>query len=165
MVTAFSFLKAPTPPLPRLKPVAFLLGTNQMSAQANITLNDGAATPVAHTFQARGADMKLAKWTDTSAGVGLGMGVLTLTYNQSAGTNATYKVEGRVTIPVMEVISGSDGGFVPVPKVAFNLFAKFEIVIPNRASLQNRKDILAYAKNYLSSTTVSDAVVDFNPPN
>lgn len=136
-----------------------------MAAQANLSLNDGQTTPVAHTFSARGADMKLARWTDTSAGIGIGMGDITLSCDQARGTNASYKVEARITIPVMEVVSGSDGGYTPVPKVAFNLFAKMEIVVPNRASLQNRKDILAYAKNLLANAVMTSAVVDFEPPN
>jgi hypothetical protein len=109
--------------------------------------------------------MKLARWTDTSAGIGIGMGVVTLSYDQANTGNGAYRVEARVTIPVMETISGSDGGYTPQPKVAFNLFAKVEFVVPNRASLQNRKDILAYAKNLLAATVMSDTVVDFNPPN
>lgn len=136
-----------------------------MSAQADLSLNDGQASPVAHTFSARGADMKLALWTDVSGGIGIGMGKVTLSYAQADGSNSAYKVEGRVTIPVMEVISGADGGYTPVPKVAFNLFAKIEIVIPNRASLQNRKDILAYVKNFAANAVLTSTVVDFNPPN
>lgn len=136
-----------------------------MSAQADLVLNDGQGTPVAHTFSARGADMKLALWSDVSGGIGIGMGQVTLSNVQQTGTSSAYKVEGRITIPVMEVVSGSDGGYTPVPKVAFNLFAKVEFVIPNRASLQNRKDILAYAKNFLANAVVTSTVVDFNPPN
>lgn len=136
-----------------------------MSAQGNLTLNDGQATPVAHTFSARGADMKLALWTDVSGGIGIGMGKVTLSNVTTAGVSAAYKVEARVTIPVMETISGDAGGYTPVPKVAFNLFGKVEFVVPSRASLQNRKDILAYVKNLLANAVMSDTVVDFNPPN
>lgn len=136
-----------------------------MSTQANLSLNDGQASPVAHTFSARGADMKMALWTDVSGGIGIGMGKITLSYVQGPASTAGWKVEARVTIPQMETISGSDGGYTPVPKVAFNLFGKVEFVIPNRASLQNRKDILAYVKNLLAATVISDTIVDFNPPN
>lgn len=136
-----------------------------MSAQANVVINDGQAAPVAHTFSARGADMKLALWTDTSGGIGIGMGKITLSYVQQPASNGSYKVEARVTIPVMETISGSDGGYTPVPKVAFNLFSKIEFVVPNRASLQNRKDLLAYTKNLLAQAVMSDTIHDYNPPN
>lgn len=109
--------------------------------------------------------MKLAFWTDVSGGIGIGMGKITLSNVQTTGPNASYKVEARITIPVMETISGDAGGYTPVPKVAFNLFAKTEIVVPNRASLQNRKDILAYAKNLLAHAMMTSTVVDFDPPN
>jgi hypothetical protein len=136
-----------------------------MSAQGNLSLNDGQATPVAHTFSARGADMKLALWTDVSGGIGIGMGKITLSNVQSTNGAAAYRVEARVTIPVMEVISGSDGGYTPVPKVAFSMFGKIEFVCPNRSSLQNRKDILAYVKNLAANAVMSDTVETFNPPN
>jgi hypothetical protein len=136
-----------------------------MSAQANLVLNDGQATPVAKTFSARGADLKLAKYTDVSGGIGIGMAQVTLSYVQSNASNGSYKVEARITLPVMETISGSDGGYTPIPKVAFNVFGKVEFVVPNRASLQNRKDILAFAKNLLSHTLMTETVVDYNPPN
>lgn len=136
-----------------------------MSLQANLVLNDGQATPVARTFSARGADLKLANYIDVSGGIGIGMGKITLSYVQANAANGSYKVEARITLPVMETISGSDGGYTPIPKVAFNLFAKCEFVVPNRASLQNRKDILAYAKNLLAHTLMTETVVDYNPPN
>lgn len=136
-----------------------------MAAQAALVLNDGQATPVARTFSARGADMKLAKWTDVSGGIGIGMGEVTLSNSQQSGSNSSYKVEGRITIPTMEVVSGSDGGYTPVPKVAFNSFAKVEIVMPNRASLQERKNILAYVKNFVAHAVFTSTVVDFDPPN
>lgn len=136
-----------------------------MSQQANLVLNDGQTTPVAKTFSARGADMKMALYTDVSGGIGIGMGKITLSYVQSPAPNGTYRVEMRITIPVLEVISGSDGGYTPVPKVAFNCFHKSEFVVPNRASLQDRKNILAYAKNALAHALLSETVVDLNPPN
>jgi len=136
-----------------------------MSAQASLTINDGQATPVAKTFSARGADMKMALYTDVSGGIGIGMAKITLSNAQSVSGNGSYKVEARITIPVMETISGSDGGYTPIPKVAFNVFGKIEFVVPNRSSLQNRKDILAYVKNLAAHAVMSETVVDYNPPN
>jgi hypothetical protein len=136
-----------------------------MSAQANITINDGQATPVAHTFSARGADMKMALWTDVSGGIGIGMGKISLSYAQGAKSADAFKTEMRITIPTLETISGSDGGYTPSPKVAYNSFAKVEIVCPNRSTLQERKNILAYVKNALANAVISDTVQDFNPPN
>jgi hypothetical protein len=136
-----------------------------MGTQANIVINDGAATPVAHTFSARGADMAMAVWTNVAPGIGIGMEKATLSYRQDPSAAGSYKVEGRLTLPQMETISGSDGGYTPIPKVAFNCFAKVEFVMPNRASLQNRKDLLALTKNFLANAVWTDTVVNYDPPN
>jgi len=135
-----------------------------MSAQANIVINDGQAAPVAHTFAPRGATLDLAKWNDVSGGIGIGMPAISISNTHTGkGSDSVYRVDVRVTVPVMEVISGSDGGYTPVPKVAFSDFCKIEFAIPDRATLQNRKDILAYVKNLMAHAVMSDTVVDLNP--
>jgi hypothetical protein len=45
------------------------------------------------------------------------------------------------------------------------MFGKAELVAPSRATLQNRKDILAFLKNALAHSVMSETFVDFNPPN
>jgi len=136
-----------------------------MSSQSAITLNDGQATPVAKTFSARGATASLAKWMDVSGGIGIGVPVITMGNLQSGkGSDSAFKLDLRITLPVLEVISGSDNGYTPQPKVAFNLFAKMELVAPNRSTLQNRKDILAFAKNLLATTVVSESFCNWDVP-
>jgi hypothetical protein len=137
-----------------------------MSIQTNLVIADGAATPVSHTYIARGADMRMAKWLETAGGVPIGMPVLTLANNDTTDRkDGSVSIELRLTIPILEVISGSDGGYTPQPKVAFKLFGKVQLVAPNRASMQNRKDLLALVKSALATTTVSETFVDLNPPN
>jgi hypothetical protein len=136
-----------------------------MSSQSALTLNDGQATPVARTFSARGATASLAKWADVSGGIGIGVPVITMgNLTSGKGSDSAFKLDMRITLPVLEVISGSDGGYTPQPKVAFNLFAKLELVAPNRSTAQNRKDILAFAKNLLSHATTTDAFVNWDVP-
>jgi len=135
-----------------------------MPTQSNVVLNDGQATPVAHTFSARGASPSLATYLDMANGTQVGLGKITLANKATPGAGGSWKTEARITIPVMEAISGSVGGYDPAPKVAFELFAKLEIVCPNRATLAQRKDILAYAKNLAAHASVSALVVDFDPP-
>lgn len=136
-----------------------------MSVQTNLVLNDGQSTPVAKTFSARGADMALAMWKDISGGVPIGFPTITLKNTESKGSNGAYRVEARITIPVLEVISGDAGGYLAVPKVAYNMFAKVELVSPSRASLQNRKDLKAFTANLLGHATLTETFVDYNPPN
>lgn len=136
-----------------------------MSAQTALVLADGQTTPVNKTFSSRGIKGDTALYLDVSSGVGLGLPKLLISYNQSPGTNGATRVKARISLPVMEVISGADGGYTPVPKVAFEVFGKIEFTLPNRASAQNRKDILAFAKNLLGHTVATETVVNFDPPN
>jgi len=136
-----------------------------MSAQANLVLADGQSTPVNHTFSARGADLALAVWKDISAGIGIGVPSITLSYKESDGASGAWRCEARVTIPVLEAISGDAGGYTPSPKVAYKMFGKVEFIAPNRSTVQNRKDLKAYLANLLAATVMSETLVDFNPPN
>jgi len=140
-----------------------------MSAQADIVINDDAATPVAHTFSKRGATMDLAVYKDLSSGMDIGIPVITQSLKKTGkGDTAVNKVDVRIFVPVLETISGSDGGYTPSPKVAYQLANKMEFWSPVRSSLQNRKDLFAYAKNLLAissgSNSVYQAVVNFDIP-
>lgn len=136
-----------------------------MSAQSSLVLNDGQATPVAKTFSARGADMQLAVWKDITSGISIGFPTITISNKERTGSNGTYRVEARFALPVLEVISGDVGGYTPSPKVAYTMFGKVELVSPNRATVQNRKDLRAFVANLMGHATMTETFVDFNPPN
>jgi len=140
-----------------------------MSAQADIVINDDAATPVAHTFSKRGATMDLAVWKDLSSGMDIGLPIITQSLRKlGKGDTASNKTDVRIYVPVLETISGSDGGYTPSPKVAYQLAVKLEFWAPVRSSLQNRKDLFAYVKNLLAVTAASNptyqSVVNFDIP-
>lgn len=136
-----------------------------MSAQTNTVLNDGQSTPVAKTFSARGADMALAVWKDVSGGISIGFPTITLSNRETDSINGTYRVEARVMLPVLETVSGDAGGYVPSAKVAYKLLGKVELIAPNRATLQNRKDLRAFVANLLDHAVITETFIDFNPPN
>lgn len=94
-----------------------------MSAISNITVFDGAATPVSHTLVpvdvSRGKDIVTANWREVTAGVP--------TYAQVRATaslqrlkSGVWKSEFRVVVPVMESVSGQNAaGYTAAPKVAY----------------------------------------------
>lgn len=128
-----------------------------MAAQADIVINDGQASPVAHTFSKRGATSVLATYKDISGGIPIGYPMITVGFAQTGpARDSVWKTDARIVLPSMEVISGSDGGYTPRPKVAYSHFARIELVSPNRSSLQERKDIVAYAKNLLALAVILD---------
>lgn len=133
-----------------------------MAAIASLTLADGQATPVNKTFIPMDCTSALAVWTDRSSGIGLGMPKLDLSVSVKSGQST--KVRGTVAIPVMEVISGADGGYTPSPKVAYTMRGKIDFELPERSTLQNRKDLRAFVRNYLADAVIQKAVEDFERP-
>jgi len=136
-----------------------------MSLQANLVLADGQSTPVNHTFSPRGADLALATWRDISQGIAIGMPTVTISNRDDTAKGGSYRVEARVTVPVLETISGDAGGYTPSPKVAYKMFGKCELVSPARATLANRKDLVAFVKNLMANAVISETFQDFNPAN
>lgn len=139
-----------------------------MPALAPITINDGAATPVAHTFSPMSLDQvrQIANYADRSGGIPIGYPQVRvqLTPPAPGGKSSTedrlYRAKFWVQLPVLEALSVADTGFTPAPTVAYTLRFNGEFILPERATLQNRKDILAYAKNYLALALTTSVVQD-----
>jgi len=135
-----------------------------MSAFANLVLADGQATPVNKTFSPTGL-VPVTKWQDKTSGIAIGMPEVTLSDKMGEGSDGSYKISCRVRVPVLEVISGSDAGYTPAPKVAYTCLGVAEFTFPKRSTLQQRKDTHAFLKNLLANTVVAtDAVQNFELP-
>nr|QDH90666.1 MAG: hypothetical protein H4Bulk46484e3101_000003 [Leviviridae sp.] len=133
-----------------------------MAAIAPLVLADGQASPANKTFTPMDCTSQLATWTDRSSGIALGMPSVTLSVVSKSGQPS--KITGKVSLPVMEVISGADGGYTPSPKVAYTCIGKVELTFPDRSTLQNRKDTRAFVKNLLLDTVIQKAVEEFERP-
>lgn len=135
-----------------------------MTAIAALTLADGQATPVNHTFSPApsAAGTGLARWVDRSGGVALGYPAVTFTMREPSKSSRTFKVSAKVVIPVLEQTSASTAtGIQPAPTLAYNLLANLEFVMPERSTLAQRKDLLAYTKNYIADAVLQNAVQNF----
>lgn len=134
-----------------------------MSAIAPLVLADGQATPVNHTFNPVNIDSAgVAKWADRSGGIALGYPVVTLSSRQPTAQSRNYKVTAKVVVPVLDITSPSTGtGIQPAPSKAYDVWCNIDFVLPERSTLQQRKDILAYVKNFLANANLSAAITDF----
>jgi len=136
-----------------------------MSQVSSIVINDGATTPVAHTFAPSRVAVDLVTYQDRSAGVVAGFNILTIGTRFADKRNSAQKVTVRLALPTLAVTAPTTTtGIQPVPVAAYECFASVEFVLPSACSLQNRKDLLALVKNLLATTVISDAVQDLNPP-
>lgn len=132
-----------------------------MAAIANLVLADGQTTPANKTFAPADCTSQLATWTDRSSGIGIGFPEASLSVSHNSEST---RVVGKVVMPVLEVISGSDGGYTPSPKVAYQVVGKFDFLLPKRCTLQNRKDIQAFVKNMIANAVSTKAVEEFERP-
>lgn len=131
-----------------------------MSAIAALTLADGQATPVNHTFNPVNIDSAgIAKWADRSGGIALGYPVVTFSLRSPTKTSRNFKLTAKVVTPILEVTSPSTStGIQPAPTKAYDLLATIDMVLPERSSVAQRKDLLAFLKNFLANAVMTAAV-------
>lgn len=135
-----------------------------MPAIGNITINDGAATPVAHTFSPTKIDSNnVAYLHDRSGGIAIGYPSIALLTKlpspagagQASGSNRVIRNNFKIELPILEVTSASTGsGIQPAPTLSYLCGVDINFRIAERSTLQNRKDILAFAKNLLSNASI-----------
>lgn len=126
-----------------------------MSQITDIVLADGQTTPVNRTFSvvtAQSGTQIPAEWADRSGGLILGYTGLTMSVRKT--TNSSYKVQIKVTDPELNAVDNT---------LIHTSLVNIEFVLPKSTTLQNRKDILAYAKNALSAAAIVDAIHNLSP--
>lgn len=140
-----------------------------MANIANIVLNDAAATPVAHTFAPAIAEAGRAVFEDRVTGVYIGFNKLTLTLSrptgqpQSATRNLTLSI--KIETPKMEVVSnGTVSGIAPAPTVSYRPVAELKVTMPERAALQDRKDLQKFMREVLANSFVTDMFEKYELP-
>lgn len=129
-----------------------------MASFANIIINDGLATPVAHTFAIKTNDNGVSVYEDRVSGVPVGYGKLIVRISE---TTDQRTVKADILVPVLEAVSGANAqGFTPPAKVAYQNIGKFEFRTSSRSTLQQRKDLVAFMKNAINLPLVSSLVAD-----
>lgn len=130
---------------------------------ANIVINDGQAVPVARTFavqRAQVGDDSPAEFYEKTAGSVNGylrLSVLT----RRAKVGNSFKTQIKIALPILETVTGtSPSGYAPAPAVAYTSLATVEFTHPERSTLQNRKDLLAYTANVLADASMISVVTN-----
>jgi hypothetical protein len=138
-----------------------------MPALANIVLADALATPVSHTFIPIGRDAKGVNWlVDQSQSNAVGYWRISIECVQpppsvagSSSNGRTYRVKVGLHEPILETNGDSSAsGIIPAPTVAYVPRAFADYVIPERSSLQNRKDLWKMFANLQDNAQIQSAV-------
>lgn len=133
-----------------------------MPAIGNVVINDGASTPVSHTFVPTNIDTNgVANYADQSGGVQSGYSKLTSSLKDAATGSTAGSSVNRVQVSVYlpTVADGSDAG---IPAGTLLYFHKMDatFLMPASGTLAERKNLLAFAKNYLADASISAQVQD-----
>ncbi len=134
-----------------------------MSAIAALTIADGKATPVTRTFAPVNIDSQgVARFADRSGGIAIGFPMISQSLRAPANGAKNYRLTVKVVVPVLEQTSPSTAtGIQPAPTKAYDMAFTGEFIMPERSVLADRKDLLAFVKNYLANAVVTAAVNDF----
>lgn len=129
-----------------------------MPALSNLVLNDGQATPVAHTFRPKSNDLRTTVYEDRSIGIPIGFPRIVI---NTEDTPVIRKVTYAVSVPTLEAPAGANaGGFTPAAKVAYTHRANVEFKLPQRGTAQERKNLKAYLTQLLITRLVADMIED-----
>lgn len=127
-----------------------------MPAIAALTINDGLATPVAHTFSPVTTDGSMARWADRSPSIPSGYRLISHEVAGPSGNRTTHKMTFGFMCPVVATVNGVD-------TVVRYSSAQLVLNIHPDSLLQERKDLFAYVKNFLANAGVQTSVENIEP--
>lgn len=125
-------------------------------AAVNIVLADALGTPVNHTFVPLGYDKNGVFWfEDQSQASPIGFWRISMELKRppvgQQGENSSqrnFRVKASLHEPILETVSNNTvSGIAPAPTIAYVSRSFVEYVLPERASLQNRKDLRKMTTN------------------
>jgi hypothetical protein len=117
---------------------------------SNIVLADAQGTPVNHTFVPIGRDKNGVYWfEDQSVANAIGFWQISVDMRRPPAATAKQSSEGRsirvqvgLHEPILETVSNDTvSGIAPAPTVSYVPRSFTEYIMPERSSLQNRKDL------------------------
>lgn len=142
-----------------------------MGAITSIVVNDAAATPVAHTFsvgrQGLVGNSQVADFEDRSANTGIPVGFykIALDFSRPTRDRKSYRINLKMSTPVLETVSNSTvSGIAPAPTISYTPLVDATFVIPDRASLQNRKDLRKMFYELLNNSQIVAAIENLDVP-
>lgn len=135
-----------------------------MAQQANITVFDGATTPVSHTLIGEEIEkvadgVSTAKWREQIATVP-GYAQVRATQIKRKLKSGVFQVVSRIEVPVMESVSGvNSSGYTAPPKVAY--VDRFEVVsyTHERSTETTKRLAMQMLLNWASNVTVTTPAV------
>jgi hypothetical protein len=130
-----------------------------MPANAAIAIQDGAATPVTHTFSPTKIDANgIASFQERVSGVPIGYPTITWSVRAPTKGSSSYKITGKLTQP--KVIDVTDTSGKSVKTVDYVNLATVDLVVSEKSTKQERKDLRVLMANALNTALLSTSADD-----
>lgn len=138
-----------------------------MANIADITVFDGAPTPVSHTLKAvsvtRQKGEVAAEWREALPGVPV-YAQVRASLKLALLKSRVYKGEMRVVVPVMEaVLNQNAAGYTAAPKVAYENTVVVTSFFHERSDVAGRRSVRQLATNLLGNISTSVAAKTGGP--
>lgn len=121
-----------------------------------LSINNGAATPVAKSFAPEQVSPQLSTFTERSAASSSGFMRLSVSLSPASGKRATNRINIDFDYPVVSVVNG-------VNTVAYVGRFKGYFVMPDTMTSAERADLAAFVANALDNTQVRAVIKDLDP--
>lgn len=121
-----------------------------------LTINDGAAAPVARSFAPMRVAPEQSIFSEKTSGVAAGYVDLELKFNPASSQRPTNRIDIALTLPVLSTVNG-------VSTVAHTGLFKGYFVVPDVMTALDRAHLHAYVANALNHAAVKAVVKDLDP--
>lgn len=125
---------------------------------APIVINDGAGTPVSHTFSPIGRDENGVFWFEQTTPSPVNpLGAKRIGYKQERVLDAKKQLTGisrctyTLSLPTLETLSNNSAGITPPPTLAYKEAVRVSFDVAERSTSQERKDTRVLMYNFLAS--------------
>lgn len=121
-----------------------------------LSINNGAATPVAKSFAPERVAPDLSAFTERTAAASAGFVRLSVGLSPASAKRSTNRIPVRLDLPVLQTVNG-------VNSVAYTGRFNGEFVIPDVMTAAERADLHAYVANALDNALVKAVIKDLDP--
>jgi hypothetical protein len=118
-----------------------------------LSINNGAATPVAKSFAPIAVSPSVSIFAEKSAASSSGFVKLTTKTSPAASNRPTNRVDIDIDLPVLETVEGTN-------KVTRTGRFKGYFVIPDTMTADERANLHAYVANALDDELIKELIVD-----
>lgn len=129
-----------------------------MAAIANIALPDAAGTPVTHTFVPLSVKGDNGSWANQSPALPIGFELIGMSLVDPSGSVTVYRQNTTMRLPVLKTTTDTGGNSTTT--VDYWLEANLELKLPQRSTLQNRKDLVKLFSGLLANAQFTSMAQD-----